>query len=137
MDYIVTRSSKHLVLSGADIDGSLILSFYGMQCVLIVLLKTRANSWYVGAMRPFIRQNDLTRLDARSACQRRGYWQPVSVVPPGANAAAVAAAVANGTAGAGAMTDVAGSMGSMGSMKPMDYGGQNSAGRGVNPWILN
>lgn len=36
------------------------------------------------------------------------------------------------------MTDVAGSMGSMGSMKPMDYGGQNSqAGRGVNPWILN
>ena len=61
LDYIVTRSSKHLVLSGADIDGSLILSFYGMQCVLIVLLKTRANSWYVGAMRPFIRQNDLTK----------------------------------------------------------------------------
>lgn len=68
----------------------------------------------------------------------RGYWQPVSVVPPGANAAAVAAAVANGTAGGGAMTDVAGSMGSMGSMKPtMDYGNQNSQGRGVNPWILN
>lgn len=33
-----------------------------MECsVLIVLLKTRANSWYVGAMRPFIRQNDLTK----------------------------------------------------------------------------
>ena len=68
----------------------------------------------------------------------RGYSQPVSVVPPGASAAAVAAAVANGTAGGGALTDVAGSMGSMGSMKPtMDYGNQNSQGRGVNPWILN
>mmetsp|Transcript_103423 Transcript_103423/g.126371 ORF Transcript_103423/g.126371 Transcript_103423/m.126371 type:complete len:192 (-) Transcript_103423:188-763(-) len=67
----------------------------------------------------------------------RGYWQPVSVVPPGANAAAVAAAVANGTAGGGggAMTDVAGSMGSM--KQPTDYGNQNSQGRGVNPWILN
>lgn len=64
---------------------------------------------------------------------RRGYWQPVSVVPPGANAAAVAAAVANGTAGGGGpVADVAGSMGSM---KPMDYG--NSQSRGVNPWILN
>ena len=52
----------------------------------------------------------------------------LSVVPPGANAAAVAAAVANGTAGGGAMTDVAGSMGSMGSMKPtMDYGNQKFA----------
>eukprot|EP00438_Fugacium_kawagutii_P001838 Skav215874 [mRNA] locus=scaffold2770:123964:125952:- [translate_table: standard] len=65
----------------------------------------------------------------------RGYWQPVSVVPPGANAAAVAAAVANGTAGGGPITDVAGSMGSM--KPPMDYGNQNSQGRGVNPWILN
>ncbi len=56
LDYTVTSSSKHLVLSGADIDGSLILSFYGMQCVLTVV-----NSWYVGAMSPFIRKNDLTK----------------------------------------------------------------------------
>ena len=52
----------------------------------------------------------------------------MSVVPPGANAAAVAAAVANGTAGGGGMTDP-------GMGKPADYG--NAQGRGVNPWILN
>ena len=73
---------------------------------------------------------------------RRGYWQPVSVVPPGANAAAVAAAVANaGTAGtaAAAMPGAEAPAGNMMGGKPMEYGAMgNPQGRaGVNPWILN
>jgi len=72
----------------------------------------------------------------------RGYWQPVSVVPPGANAAAVAAAVANaGTAGtaAAAMPGAEAPAGNMMGGKPMEYGAMgNPQGRaGVNPWILN